>query len=97
MILKTLDDGWMDGWVDGWMDGKAGLRIAYSNQKVNTQIMSIILNTVIFGSFFSSRAHQCLTLTVKNPNNYSTFLFFVNVGTFMHLKYICITFHISIH
>ena len=25
--------GWMDGWVDGWMDGKAGLRIAYSNQK----------------------------------------------------------------
>jgi hypothetical protein len=29
MILKTLDDGWMDGWVDG----KAGLRIAYSNQK----------------------------------------------------------------
>ena len=26
--------GWMDGWVDGWMDGKAGLRIAYSNQKM---------------------------------------------------------------
>ena len=30
-------DGWVDGWVDGWMDGwvdvKAGLRIAYSNQK----------------------------------------------------------------
>ena len=26
-------DGWMDGWVGGWMDGKAGLRIAYSNQK----------------------------------------------------------------
>ena len=25
--------GWMGGWVDGWMDGKAGLRIAYSNQK----------------------------------------------------------------
>ena len=37
MILKTLDDGWvggwMDGWMGGWMDGKAGLRIAYSNQK----------------------------------------------------------------
>ena len=27
-------DGLMDGWVDGWMDGKAGLRIAYSNQKL---------------------------------------------------------------
>ena len=26
-------DGWMDGWVDGRMVGKAGLRIAYSNQK----------------------------------------------------------------
>ena len=23
----------MDGWKDGWKDGKAGLRIAYSNQK----------------------------------------------------------------
>ena len=32
--------GWMDGWMDGWMEGrkeaKAGLRIAYSNQK-NTE------------------------------------------------------------
>ena len=27
-------DGWkLDGWVGGWMGGKAGLRIAYSNQK----------------------------------------------------------------
>ena len=25
--------GWMDGWMDGWMEAKAGLRIAYSNQK----------------------------------------------------------------
>jgi hypothetical protein len=25
----------MDGWMDGWMEGKAGLRIAYSNQKQN--------------------------------------------------------------
>ena len=28
-------DGWMDGWMGGWVDGRAGLRIAYSNQKVN--------------------------------------------------------------
>jgi hypothetical protein len=27
--------GWMGGWMDGWMGGKAGLRIAYSNQKEN--------------------------------------------------------------
>ena len=26
--------GWMGGWVDGWVDGNAGLRIAYSNQKL---------------------------------------------------------------
>ena len=26
-------DGWMGRWVVGWMDGRAGLRIAYSNQK----------------------------------------------------------------
>ena len=35
--LKTLDGGWKDGWKEGWMGGwmeaKAGLRIAYSNQK----------------------------------------------------------------
>ena len=38
---KTLLDGWKegrmegrkDGWMDEWMEVKAGLRIAYSNQK----------------------------------------------------------------
>jgi hypothetical protein len=24
----------MGGWLGGWMEGKAGLRIAYSNQKL---------------------------------------------------------------
>ena len=37
-LLDGWMDGWMDGWVDEWMDGwveaKAGLRIAYSNQKL---------------------------------------------------------------
>ena len=28
-------DGWVDGWMDGWV-GKAGLRIAYSNQKYSS-------------------------------------------------------------
>ena len=33
-IQKTLYGGWMDGWwVSGWMEAKAGLRIAYRNQK----------------------------------------------------------------
>jgi hypothetical protein len=35
-------DGWMDGWMGGWMEGKAGLRIAYSNQKSD--------NTTFFNS-----------------------------------------------
>jgi hypothetical protein len=35
-------DGWMDGWVDGWMAGKAGLRIAYGNQK-NFQKFKIVV------------------------------------------------------
>ena len=25
----------MGGWMDGWMEAKAGLRIAYSNKKLN--------------------------------------------------------------
>ena len=31
-VKKNLGE-WKDGWVGGWKDGKAGLRIAYSNQK----------------------------------------------------------------
>ena len=27
--------GWMDGWMDGWVNVGAGLRITYSNQKIN--------------------------------------------------------------
>ena len=30
---QSLVTGWMGGWKDGWMEAKAGLRIAYSNQK----------------------------------------------------------------
>jgi hypothetical protein len=33
----------MDGWVGGWMGGKAGLRIAYSNQKLQKKNPEIIL------------------------------------------------------
>ena len=29
-------DGWMDGWKDGRKEAKARLRIAYSNQKVDS-------------------------------------------------------------
>jgi hypothetical protein len=39
--LKSLLDGWMDGWMGGWMAGKAGLRIAYSNQKLQNLVLKI--------------------------------------------------------
>ena len=42
-LAGWMDTGWMDGyWVDGWMDGKAGLRIAYSNQKL--ELYSVKIN-----------------------------------------------------
>ena len=42
----------MGGWMDGWMEVKAGLRIAYSNQKLmqfkkhyyNREFLYFILN-----------------------------------------------------
>jgi hypothetical protein len=39
--LKSLLDGWMGGWMDGWMAGKAGLRIAYSNQKISMILINM--------------------------------------------------------
>ena len=36
-MQKIECSGWMDGWMDGWVEVKAGLRIAYSNQKPNHQ------------------------------------------------------------
>ena len=30
---KKWGIGWKEGWMEGWKDGKAGLRIAYINQK----------------------------------------------------------------
>ena len=37
--------GWMGGWVDGWMGVKAGLRIAYSNQKTYDTIEHILTSS----------------------------------------------------
>jgi hypothetical protein len=33
VVYKTVLSKKLAGWVGGWMEGKAGLRIAYSNQK----------------------------------------------------------------
>jgi hypothetical protein len=42
---KTLLGGWMGGWMDGWMAGKAGLSIAYSNQKFTPRDKFKIIST----------------------------------------------------
>ena len=42
-------DGWMGGWMGGWVDGRAGLRIAYSNQKVKS--WNVGLNFALFCIF----------------------------------------------
>ena len=34
----------MDGWKEGWKEAKAGLRIAYSNQKVDLFRLSFDTN-----------------------------------------------------
>ena len=38
-VKNTLLDGRVDGWVGGWVEAKAGLRIAYSNQKSQSVIV----------------------------------------------------------
>jgi hypothetical protein len=46
----------MGGWMDGWMGGKAGLRIAYSNQKFvdcyycHCKKFAVCVNNVLSGS-----------------------------------------------
>ena len=41
-------DGWQEGWMDGWMEAKAGLRIAYSNQKY---ILTVTLQPKMLDNF----------------------------------------------
>jgi hypothetical protein len=56
----------MGGWVGGWMEGKAGLRIAYSNQKLlklQFNVLSIEFGKNMFRLFtniLSSNAFQKL-------------------------------------
>jgi hypothetical protein len=35
VVYKTVSSKKLAGWMGGWMEGKAGLRIAYSNQKLS--------------------------------------------------------------
>jgi hypothetical protein len=41
----------MGGWVGGWVAGKAGLRIAYSNQKIIDKDVEMIVVTSFVSLF----------------------------------------------
>ena len=63
--LKSL----LDGRVEGWMEGKAGLRIAYSNQKLHIQ------KSWTFVSKLGTKSGQPIcfgyelnTVNIENPN-----------------------------
>jgi hypothetical protein len=59
---KTLLGGWVGGWVgewvDGWVEGKAGLRIAYSNQKTKLNLISCIFPTIHFSCLDNIRVQD---------------------------------------
>ena len=55
--------GWMDGWMDGRKEAKAGLRIAYSNQKLRP----FIANRVTESQSYTTSTPQGFLIAVSNP------------------------------
>ena len=41
-LTKKSSPGWMGEWIDGWMGVKAGLRIAYCNQKTRSKFFFML-------------------------------------------------------
>ena len=68
-------DGWKGGWMDGWMGGKAGLRIAYSNQKLEISPkmeQACITNTELLlksGKTLLVHAHQLKPYFLPRKSN----------------------------
>ena len=61
---------WKEGKVEGWVEAKAGLRIAYSNQKsTHTQTLIYTKNTQTFFNF-SFFILPCLTFYMKRRNTF---------------------------
>ena len=61
-------DGWVDGWMGGWMGVKAGLRIAYSNQKFDQ-----VRNKYVFTEREGKSVHSSvakLSFTITPPTTY---------------------------
>ena len=53
----------MDGWMGGWVDGEAGLRIAYSNQKM-CGVFLIHLNALLHLKQLVSKCSVSLVLNM---------------------------------
>jgi hypothetical protein len=56
--------GWVDGWMGGWVAGKAGLRIAYSNQKQDLFLNSCFI-TVPESSYPKTKLNKDFRKTSK--------------------------------
>ena len=55
----------MDGWMGGWMEVKAGLRIAYSNQKCG--LKQIVTNNYV-PAFAVHSTVECQNPNIQKPN-----------------------------
>jgi hypothetical protein len=68
------------GWVDGWMAGKAGLSIAYSNQKSKINIAYskyfILFQQIKYGGRAELVVSLPAALKVKDSNPSVTYIFF---------------------
>ena len=77
---KTLVSGWKDGWKEGWKEGKAGLRIAYSNQKIAKPLPQLIL--------FINPSHSQLSALLINNNqiNFNSKLLLITIAAFLSIS-----------
>ena len=67
---KKYGPGWSCGWIDGWMGGRAGLRIAYSNQKLPTMLMFRWSFSVLFSLMTSSIWLAVMLLSLRSAYSY---------------------------
>jgi hypothetical protein len=55
------------GWMDGWMAGKAGLRIAYSNQKLLKPFESLT-QIIMLQCLITQGLLELLTINISNAH-----------------------------
>ena len=55
----------MDGWMGGRVEAKAGLRIAYSNQKLDTKQSSLVSQLGSFGFQIIQNPNEIIQISVS--------------------------------